>query len=69
VVNYFLKKRVGSVRASVMRDRERHRPAVKELGARGKLTAAQVAKAEEGFRKDEEYIRTLPALIEHAKAP
>jgi uncharacterized protein involved in exopolysaccharide biosynthesis len=67
VVDYYLKNDIGSRRASLTALVKGSRQDLAELVARGKLTVEEVAKAEAGIKKREEYIRTLPALVEHAK--
>lgn len=69
VVDYYLKNDVGSRRESLKRTLQRVKDRVESKRRAGKLTPEQAAKAEEGIKKREERIRTLPALVAHTKAP
>lgn len=68
VINDFLKNQVGSQRDSLQRALERMKSAIEGRRRAGKYTLEQATKAEEDFKKREEYIKTLPALVEPAKA-
>ena len=68
VVDYVLKEDFGARRETEQDTVKRCRIAIKKLRSRGLITAEEAAKAEEKLKKREEYIRKLPALVEHAKA-
>ncbi|SRR5579883_1577294 len=67
VVDYFLKNDVEPRKDLKRVEMTRRRLADPDY--RRKRTAEQLGKMEEGIKQREEYIRTLPALVEHAKAP
>jgi hypothetical protein len=67
VVDYYLKNDVGSTRKSLTETLTRNRQTLDELVRKGRITGDRKAKAEEKLKKDEEYIRALPVLVEHAK--
>ena len=69
VVDDFLKNHVDNRRDSLTRLMNMDRAALDARRRNGKVTAEQAAKVRESFKKREEYIKTLPALVEHAKAP
>jgi uncharacterized protein involved in exopolysaccharide biosynthesis len=68
VVEYYLKNDVGHRQDSEKRILQRLRDKLDPMRHGKKLTAEQAAKVEEGIKKREEYLKTLPALIEPAKA-
>lgn len=69
VVDYYLKNEVGRTRDSEKKRLETLRSRFAARHRAGRITAEQAAKAEESFKEREESIRTLPALVEHAKTP
>lgn len=69
VVDYFLKNNVGSTRDHLTKVLRTMKASVEAERRAGNLTAEEAAKAEESFKKREEYIETLPALVEAAKVP
>lgn len=70
VVDDFLKNQVGSRRETEKKWLERSRALLAAPITRRQHTAEELAKAEEDLlKKSEEYLQTLPALVEHAKVP
>jgi uncharacterized protein involved in exopolysaccharide biosynthesis len=69
VVDHYLKNDIGSRRASLQKTLERMKGVIEGRRRAGKLTPEQAAKADKDFKKREEYIKTLPALVEPAKTP
>lgn len=69
VVDHYLKTVIGSRRDHATRALKRAKDRIDALRQRGKLTPEEATKAEEEFKKREEDIRSLPALVEHAKVP
>jgi uncharacterized protein involved in exopolysaccharide biosynthesis len=67
VVDYYLKNDVGETRDSLTRSLKRARENVEGMRRAGKITADRAAKAETVFKKREDYIQALPALVETAK--
>jgi hypothetical protein len=68
VVDYYLKHDVASTRDSLTQSLKGTRDRYAALRRAGKVTEEELAKVEARLKKREEYIRTLPALVEHAKA-
>ena len=68
VVDDFLQTQVGSRRDSQTAGNKRATERLDEMLRRGMITAKERAKAEVKSKKDEEYVRKLPVLVEHAKA-
>lgn len=69
VVDDFLKNQVVPRRDGLKKTLEEYRRNLADPIIRRKYTAQRLAKAEEDLKKREEHIQTLPALVEHAKAP
>lgn len=69
VVDYYLNRDVRERRNQEKQSLERSKARLDKWRRNGKLTPEEAAKWEEELKKDEEYIRTFPALVEHAKAP
>ena len=69
VVDYYLKNDVSSWRNHLTCELKSIKDRVETRRQAGKLTPEDAAKTEKAIKKREEYIRTLPALVEHSKAP
>jgi uncharacterized protein involved in exopolysaccharide biosynthesis len=69
-VDYYLKKIIGERRDTLTADlqKEKARHADPRIRRKLKVSPEQVATAEKRLKEREEYIRNLPALVEHAKA-
>lgn len=69
VVDYYLKNDIDSSHGHAEKAIKSVKDGVSHLRKTGRLTPEYAAKAEKAINKHEEYIRTLPALVEHAIAP
>ena len=69
VVDYYLKNDVGSSREHLSKGLKSLKDRVESQRRRGKLSPEEAAEAEKAIKKHEEYIQTLPVLVEHAKVP
>lgn len=69
VVDDYLKTHVAPMRELFKKSAETLRQRLADPNARRRYTAEKLAKMEEGIKMNEERIQTLPALVEHAKAP
>jgi hypothetical protein len=68
VVNYYLRIYVASRRDFTMDGIKQVKLILADLCRRGRITAEERAKREEAFlKREEEYLRTLPKLLEPAK--
>jgi hypothetical protein len=68
VVDHYLKNDVGSRRDKMTSLIKKTRAKLDGPNHRGKITKEVAAKMEAAIKKHEEYIQSLPVLVEHAKA-